>query len=93
MWDLTFEIFVDECISYALTTRLHRKTPDEWKQKAFELWIRYFGPMWWLCSDLEGAVISDLISKACEHWSIQRDLGGRQRGSSNPCGRKKAQTA
>ena len=68
IWDMTFVIFVDECISYGLTTKLERKTADEWMKTAFHLWIKYFGPICWLVSDQEGAVVSDLVSKACEHF-------------------------
>ena len=58
IWDMTFVVFVDECIRYALTAQLHRKTADEWMTTAFDLWIKYFGPMWFLVSDQEGAVTS-----------------------------------
>ena len=38
IWDMTLLLFVDECIRYALTTRLARKTADEWMGAALQLY-------------------------------------------------------
>ena len=77
-------ILVDDCIRYALVAHLERKTPDEWLRTVFLLWIRYFGPMWYLMTDQEGAVVSNLVAKACEKYGIEREFGGSQGHTSAP---------
>ena len=76
MLDRTDVVLVDECVRYGLVERLERKTQDCWLQAVFRFWIRYFGPMSFLVSDQESAMLSDLVGKACEKFGIEREFGG-----------------
>ena len=64
LWNLTFVILVDECIRYCICEELPDRTASAWIKDAFHSWIKYFGPMYILASDQEGALISDLVGTA-----------------------------
>ena len=78
LWERTYVIFVDEAIRWALSQFLANKTAQEWYTVFLNHWVRYFGPPRTIVSDQEGAVISDLISRACETFEIDRDLQGSE---------------
>ena len=54
------------------------KKPQIWYTTFVSVWVRYFGPCLTLVSDQEGADISDLISRTCEAFDINRDLAGSE---------------
>jgi len=78
LWGRTYVIFVDECIHWALSSFCPSKTADDWYRVFVTDWCRYFGPPRCLVSDQEGAVVSDLLSRACEAFDIDRDLAGSE---------------
>ena len=76
LWGRNYIISVDEGIRWALCCHLQSKERNEWFRVFLIGWVRYFGPPLTLTSDQEGAVISDLIGRACEAYNIERDLTG-----------------
>ena len=78
LWGRTYVIYVDECIRYAVAAFIGDKKPHTWYTVFVANWVRYFGPCMTLVSDQEGAVVSDMISRACEAFDINRDLGGSE---------------
>ena len=69
---------MDEAIRYSVCENLPSKTADTWLQVFLNVWVRYFGAPHFIVSDQEGAVISDLVGKACEAFGMDRDLQGSE---------------
>ena len=84
VFDKTFIALVDECIRWCLVEELPRKTADEWMAVDFGSWIRHFGPMFYLVTDQEGAIASDLVGKCCEKFDVARNFGGSQGPATAP---------
>jgi hypothetical protein len=77
-WNRQYIIFLDECIRWTLCSHLLSKSSDDWLKVFVTDWCGYFGPPKILFSDQEGPVISDLLSRACEAYGIDRDLSGSE---------------
>ncbi len=82
-WNRQYIIFVDECIRWTLCSHLLSESSDDWHKVFVTDWCGYCGPPKVLGSDQEGAIISDLISRACEAYGLDRDLS-RSEGHTRP---------
>jgi hypothetical protein len=91
IFDKTFIILVHECLRYCIIEHLPRKTAMVWMQTVFQHWIRYFGPMYILATDQEGAITSDLVSMCCERFNIDREFGGSQGHTAAPVAERRIQ--
>ena len=66
IFDRTYVVLIDECIRWAMSSFLQNRTKEEWLRVFFRDWVRFFGPPYFLVSDQEGSVVSDLVGHACE---------------------------
>ena len=78
LWGRLYIILVGEAIRDCVCNDLSTRDSSTWLQVFLNVWVRYFGAPHVIVSDQEGAVISDLVGKACEAFDIDRDLQGSE---------------
>ena len=76
LWGRWYIIWVDEATRYAISQFMQSRDAKEYFRVFLTYWIRYFGAPITLVSDQEGAVMSDMMGRVCETFSVQRDLAG-----------------
>ena len=78
LWQRWYVIWVDQATRYAVSHLLQSKDSHEWLKTFLANWVRYFGAPITLVSDQEGAVISDMLGRACEAFGMERELAGSE---------------
>ena len=71
-------IYVDDCTRYKVVCRLMNKSAECWLKAFLEHWVRYFGPPKKLTTDQEGALMSELTSRALQRFNIEFNAVGSE---------------
>ena len=78
LWQRIYIIWVDQATRWTLAQHMATKDKEEYLRIFLSHWVRYFGAPVTIVSDQEGAVISDLIGRACEAFGMTRELAGSE---------------
>ena len=76
LWGFTFLIMIDEAVRFKVASHLPDRTANTIMKTLLRDWLRYFGPPRRLRFDQEGGVRAEEFGKACDRYSIHRELAG-----------------